>query len=178
MQVKLLIAKAYASLWTFQGCIGVEICFKHSSFNEPPWENALEQEVRSDCHPTSQAGGSSPISPLSAPSVLPFSSSLTSLCCLAGLEEGGSALCQAESFIKLVRTNLPPRTEYTWWRHSPANGVKSRLAWKCLSSFLHTRDCHAGLGFTSAAEHPLKSPASLCSHQEDVWFALLFYNWE
>lgn len=45
-----------------------------------------------------------------------------------GLEEGeGAALCQADSFIKRVRPNLPLGTECTWRRRSPANRIKSRL---------------------------------------------------
>lgn len=96
---------------------------------------------------------------------------------VGGGREGGSCSVSDE-FIKRVRTNLPPRTECTWWRRSPANRIKSRLAQRCLSSFWYTRDCQPGLGFTSAAEHPLKSPASLCSHQEGVWFTLLIYKRE
>lgn len=82
--------------------IGVEIWFKHRGFNEPPWENTLKV---SDSHPTPQTGGSSPISPLSAASVLPFSFSLTCQAVWQGWRREGAALCVRQ--INLLSVSGP-----------------------------------------------------------------------
>lgn len=84
-----------AALSKSVGYIGIEIWIKHRGFNYPPWGNALEKELRSDSYPTPHAGGDSPISSLSAATVLPFFS-LTSCAVWQGWRREGAALCQAD----------------------------------------------------------------------------------
>lgn len=54
--------------------IGVEIWFKHSGFNELPWENAVEQEMRSDSIPHPRPGEAAPFLPYQQHLYCPFPS--------------------------------------------------------------------------------------------------------